>query len=133
MALEASSSVHVVDHHVPDFALSRDAGDGPVPNKIMDWPNVSKLYTLSRVPRCFTFIKKDMPKMAKINITRKSRRQMLKRAGIDIANANNNVLMPLAPFTSRRTLPILATRTTRSNVGETKYVSIKSLKTMPKK
>ena len=69
--------------------------------------------------------------MANINITRNSKRQMLKRAGIDMANANNKVLMPLAPFTSRRTLPILATRTTRSNVGETKYASIKSLKTMP--
>ena len=57
---------------------------------------------------------------------------MLKRAGIDIASANNKVLIPLAPLTSRRTLPILATLTTRSNVGETKYASIKSLKTIPK-
>ena len=65
-------------------------------------------------------MKKLIPKMAKMNMTRKRRRQMLKRAGMDMASANNNVRMPRAPFTSLSTRPILATRTTRSNVGDTK-------------
>lgn len=70
--------------------------------------------------------------MAKINITRKRSRQILKRAGSDIANAKSNVRIPLAPFTRRNTRPTLATRTTRNNVGDTKYFSIKSLKTKPR-
>ena len=99
----------------------------------MLWPNVWKLYTSSRVPRSFTVMKKLMPKMAKMNITRKRRRQMLKRAGMDMARANSNVLMPRAPFTKRRTRPILATLTTRNRVGETKYFSIRSLSNIPEK
>ena len=51
--------------------------------------------------------------------------------GMDMARANNNVLMPRAPFTSLSTRPILATRTTRSNVGDTKYLSIRSLRRTP--
>lgn len=70
--------------------------------------------------------------MAKINITKNSSRQILNRAGRDMANANSNVRMPFAPFTRRKTRPTLATRTTRNNVGDTKYFSIKSLKTKPK-
>jgi hypothetical protein len=78
-------------------------------------------------------MKKDIPKMAKINMTKKRSRQMLNRAGMDIARANKSVLIPLAPLTSLRTRPILATRTTLKSVGDTKYFSIKSLRTMPGK
>lgn len=76
-------------------------------------------------------MKNDIPNIAKINMTRNSSRQILNRAGSDIANANSNVLMPFAPFTRRSTLPTFATLTTLSKVGETKYFSIMSLKTKP--
>lgn len=67
-----------------------------------------------------------------MNMTKNSSKQMLKSAGSDMASAKSNVRMPLAPFTKRRTLPTLATRTTLSNVGDTKYFSIMSLSTSPK-
>lgn len=72
-----------------------------------------------------------MPNMAKMNITKKSSRQMLNRAGNDMANANSRVRIPLAPFTRRSTRPTLATRTTRRSVGDTKYFSMISLNTRP--
>jgi len=69
--------------------------------------------------------------MAKINMTRKRRRQMLNKAGSDMANANKSVRIPFAPLTNLKTRPTFATRTTLNNVGDTKYFSIKSLSTRP--
>lgn len=94
-------------------------------------PNVSKLYTSSMPPFFFTCIKNDIPNIAKINITKNNNKQILNKAGNDMANAKSNVLIPFAPLTKRSTRPTLATRTTRSNVGDTKYFSIRSLSTRP--
>lgn len=70
--------------------------------------------------------------MAKINITKNSSKHILNKAGNDMAKANNSVRIPLAPFTKRNTRPTFATRTTRNNVGDTKYFSIRSLNNRPK-
>lgn len=76
-------------------------------------------------------MKKDIPKIANINITKNSNKHILNKAGNDMAKANSSVLIPLAPFTSLSTLPTFATLTTLKSVGDTKYFSIKSLNTNP--
>lgn len=93
--------------------------------------NVSKLNKSSIPAVCLTCIKKFMPKIAKINMTKNRRSPILNNAGIETASENSRVRIPLADLTSRKIRPTLKIRTTRSSVGETKYFLMISARNRP--
>lgn len=102
-------------------------------NEIMLQKNVSKLNKSSIPAVCLTCMKKFIPKIANMNITRNRSSPMLNNAGMDTARENSKVRIPLADLTSRKMRPTLKIRTTRNRVGDTKYFLMISAKNRPGK
>ena len=69
---------------------------------------VLKLWTSLNPGLILVCLKRLMPKTAKMNMTRKRRRQMFIKAGRDMTREKSRVLIPFAPLISRRTLPTWA-------------------------
>lgn len=78
----------------------------------------SKLNNSFKPASNLTNIKRFMPNIPKIKITKKSKIPMFNNAGIEMARANRRVRRPRVPFISRSTRPTLKILTTLRIVGE---------------